>query len=133
MAFVGSAPKHRRTRHGGYSIQRNASRNLSTRCDVLRDFDCQFQSRRRLRARNARLASGAGAFDERRELKLEWLLAFNADSVTPNLLSNAPIDFAALILIIEGEVRVFLENEEFAHALGSYAARIHIWHATIFE
>src|SRR6266699_235810 len=70
---------------------------LSTRCDVLRDFDCQFQSRRRLRARNARLASGAGAFDERRELKLEWLLVFNADSVTPNLFSNAPIDFAALI------------------------------------
>src|SRR6476661_9140865 len=87
---------------------------LSTRCDVLADLDRQFQSRCRLGTRNARLASGAGAFDERSELQLERLLVFNADSVSPNLFSNAAIDFAGLILIIERKIRVFLENAYFA-------------------
>src|SRR5207248_1482237 len=38
---------------------------LRTRRDLLRDFDCQLQSRRRLRTRNARLASRVCAFNKR--------------------------------------------------------------------
>jgi hypothetical protein len=58
---------------------------------------------------------------------------FNADSVAPNLSSNAPIDFTTLILIIEREIRVFLKNANLAHPLGTDAARGHICHATVFE
>src|SRR3984893_18868641 len=95
----------------GYSIQRrNASGTLSTRRALLRDFDCQIQCRCGLRTGNARLASGARGFDERCELQPEWFLMFYADSVTPTLFSNAPIDFTALILIIEREISVFLKN-----------------------
>src|SRR5215471_11193801 len=58
---------------------------LPTQRDFLRDLDCQLQRRRSLRTRNARLASRACAFDERRELKLKRFPVFDLDSVTPNL------------------------------------------------
>src|SRR6266540_3881814 len=106
---------------------------LRTRRDLLRYLDCQLQSRRRLRTRNARLASGNCTFDKRSELEFERFFVFNTDSVTPNLSSNAPIDFAALILIIEREVCVFLKNANLAHPLGTDATGGHIRHATVLE
>src|SRR4029450_8432757 len=106
---------------------------LPTRLDLLRDLNSQLQRRRRLRTGNTRLASGACAFDERRELKLERFAVFDLDSVTPNLFSDAPIDLAALILIIEREIRVFLKNANLAHSLGTDAAGRHIRDATVFK
>src|SRR5436189_3955091 len=106
---------------------------LRTRGDLLRDFNRQLQCRCRLRTGNARLASRVRTFDERSELKFQWFFVFNAGSVTPNLFSNAAVDFAALILIIERDVRVLLKDANLADALGTDAARGHICHASIFE
>src|SRR5437762_5198800 len=78
---------------------------LTTRRDLLGDLDCQLQRGCRLRTGNPWLAPGACAFDERSELKLERFAVFDLHSVTPNLFSDAAIDLAALILIIEREIR----------------------------
>src|SRR5262249_32146223 len=58
---------------------------------------------------------------------------FDLHPVTPNLFSHAPIDFTALVLIIEREIRVFLENSDLAHSLRADPAGGHIRHATVFE
>ena len=106
---------------------------LSTRRDLLRDLDGQLQGRGRLRTGNPRLASRACAFDERRELKFEWFAVFDLGPVTPNLFADAAIDLAALILIIEREIRVFLKDSNLAHPLGADAAGGHVCHAAVFK
>ena len=58
---------------------------------------------------------------------------FDPDPVTPNLFSDAAIDLAALILIIERQIRVFLKNPDLTHPLGADAAGGHICDATVFE
>src|SRR5947199_8368783 len=58
---------------------------------------------------------------------------FYLDPVTPDLFSNAPVNFAALILVIEREIRVFLKDPNFAHPLGTDPAGGDIRHTTIFE
>src|SRR6266516_875970 len=123
------------TAHRSVATASNAAHRetLRTRCDLLCYFDCQLQCRCRLRTGNARLASRARTFDERCELKFEWFFVFNAGSVAPNLFSNASVDFAALILIIERDVRVLLKNANLAHALRTDAARGHICYASILE
>src|SRR5437588_830267 len=92
---------------------------LSTRLDLLRDLNSQLQRRSGLRTGNARLAPRGCTFYERRELKLERFAVFDPDPVTPNLFSDAAIDLAALILIIERQIRVFLKNPDLTHPLGA--------------
>src|SRR6266487_192020 len=123
------------TAHRAAATASNAAHRetLSTRRDLLRDFNRQLQCRCRLRTGNAWLASRARTFDERCELKFEWFFVFNAGSVAPNLFSNASVDFAALILIIERDVRVLLKNANLAHALRTDAARGHVCYTTVFE
>src|SRR5215211_9359551 len=58
---------------------------------------------------------------------------FDLGSVTPNLFADAAIDLAALILIIEREIRVFLKDSDLAHPLGADAAGSHVCHATVFK
>ena len=58
---------------------------------------------------------------------------FYLDPVTPDLFSDAPVNFAALILVIEREIRVFLKDPNFAHPLGTDPAGGDIRHTTIFE
>src|SRR5262249_3127732 len=107
---------------------------LSTRRrDLLRDLDGQLQGRGRLRTRNTRLAARACTLDKGRELKFEWFAVFDLGSVTPNLFADAAIDLAALILIIEREVRIFLKNSNLTHPLGADAARGHVCHAAVFK
>src|SRR6478672_2985069 len=106
---------------------------LSNRRDLLGDLDSQLQRRGRLRTGNTRLSSGACAFYEGRELKLEWFAVFDLSPVTPNLFADAAINFAALILIIERDIRVFLKNSNLAHPLGTDAAGGHVCHATVFK
>src|SRR6266550_9410391 len=79
-----------RPQGGGYSVQGKdtSAKLLCTRADLLRYFDCQLQCRCRLRTRNARLASGACAFDERSELKFKRFAVFNLDSIARDLLSK---------------------------------------------
>src|SRR6185436_21099588 len=91
------------------------------RGDPLRDFNCQLQRCRCLETGNARLATGARAFDKRRELTFERLFAFDLDPVPRNPASNAPVNFAALILVIEGEIGVLLKNANLAHTFGADA------------
>src|SRR5437016_14442167 len=105
------------------SIRRKPTLLLPTRRDLLCDFDCQLQRRRRLRTGNARLASGACTFDKRPELQFQWFVVFDLDSVTPNLFSDAPIDFAALILIIVLELIIFLKDANLALLIGTNTSR----------
>ena len=58
---------------------------------------------------------------------------FDLGPVTPNLFADAAIDLAALILIIEREIRVFLKDSNLAHPLGADAAGGHICDATVFK
>src|SRR5947208_17096274 len=58
---------------------------------------------------------------------------FYLDPVTPDLFSDAPVNVAALILVIEREIRVFLKDPNFAHPLGTDPAGGDIRHTTIFE
>src|SRR5207302_5771851 len=104
-----------RTKHAGMrvfpalpmaSIRPKPTLLLPTRRDLLCDFDCQLQRRRRLRTGNARLGSGACTFDKRPELQFQWFVVFDLDSVSPYLFSDARIDFSALILLIERELCV---------------------------
>src|SRR4029450_2037508 len=67
------------------------------------------------------------------ELKLERFAVFDLDPVTPNLFSDASINLAALILIIEREICVFLKDSNLAHPLGADAAGGHICDATVFK
>src|ERR1051325_3843812 len=53
--------------------------------------------------------------------------------VPPDLLTDTPIDLAALILIIEREICVFLKDSDLAHPFGADAAGGHIRNATIFK
>src|SRR5205809_7676924 len=86
-----------------------------------------------MRTRNARLASCARAFDERSKLKFQRFSSFNIDSVARDASSNTPIDFAALILIIEREICVLLTNANLPKALRTDAAGGNICHATFFK
>src|SRR5437773_12476559 len=83
---------------------------LCTRQDLFSNLDCQFQCRRGLRTGNARLASCACTFNERCQLKFKRFVVFDLDSVAPNSFSDAPITLAALILMIQREIRVFLKS-----------------------
>ena len=58
---------------------------------------------------------------------------FDLGSATPNLFADAAIDLAALILVIEREIRVFLKNSNLAHPLGADAAGGHVCHAAVFK
>src|SRR5215471_18613854 len=58
---------------------------------------------------------------------------FYLDPITPDLFSDAPVNFAALVLVIEREIRVFLKDPNFAHSLGTDPAGGDIRHTTIFE
>src|SRR5437868_8677253 len=106
---------------------------FSTRRDSLCNLNRHLQCRCRLRPRNARLASRAGAFDKRSKLKLKWFLALDLDSVARNTSPNPPVDFAALILVVEREISVFLKDANLAEPLGTDAAGGNICHATIFK
>jgi hypothetical protein len=100
---------------------------------LLRDFNCQLQRCCRLKPRNAGLAASASRFDKRSKLTFERLFAFDLDLVTRNPVSNAPVNFAALILIIERELCVLLKNANFSHAFGTDATGRYVCHATILE
>src|SRR5437868_12850500 len=107
--------------------------NLLTRRDSLCYLNRQLQCRCRLRTRNARLASRTGAFNKRSKLKLKRFPALDLDPVTHDLFPETPVDFAALILIIEREISVLLKDANLAQALGTNPARGDVCHATIFE
>src|SRR5581483_3797796 len=106
---------------------------LPTGRDAFCYFNCQLQCRCRLRARNARLAPRARAFDERSELKPKRFLSFNIDPIARDMSPNPSIDFATLILVIEREVSVLLKDANLAKTLGTDTARGHVCHAAIFK
>ena len=58
---------------------------------------------------------------------------FDLGPVAPNRFADAAIDLAALILIIERDVRVFLKDSNLAYSLGADPTRGHICHTTIFK
>src|ERR1700693_4435172 len=102
-------------------------------CHLLCNFNCQLERGNRFKPGNARLASSPCAFDERRELTLERLLARDLDFVARNPSSRAPVDFAALILIIQREISVPLKISNLAHPLGTGAAGGNVRDAAILE
>src|SRR6266566_266041 len=101
--------------------------------DPLRDFNRQLQRCCRLEPGNARLASGARAFDKGSELTFERLFALDLDLVPRNPASNTPVNFATLILIIEREIYVLLKNANLSHAFGTDATGRYVCYATIAE
>src|SRR5207247_10034828 len=108
-------------------------RASDTRDDPLCNFNRQLERRRPLNSRNAWLASGACAFDERDELTFERFFAFDLDLIARYPSSGAAIDLTALILIIERKIRVLLKDPNLAHALGTDTARSNVCHAAILE
>jgi len=58
---------------------------------------------------------------------------FYFDPVTPDLFSDTAVNFAALILIIEREIRILLKDPNLAHPLRADTACGDIRHATVFE
>src|SRR5258705_13065518 len=83
--------------------------------DLFRNFHRQLQRGGGLKSRNLWLSSGGGAFDECSELLLERFLAFDLDFVAANPAADFPVNLAALILVIEGEICVLLEHADLAH------------------
>src|SRR6266404_6859049 len=106
---------------------------LATRCDSLCNFHGQLERGGGLKSRDLRLPTGPGAFDEGSELTLERLAVFDLDLRARDFPVHAPIDFAALILVIEREISVFLKDTNLTHALGTDPARRDIRDATVFE
>ena len=66
-------------------------------------------------------------------MTFERLLARDLDFVARNPSTRAPVDFAALILIIQREISVLLKNANLAHLLGTDAARGNVRDAAILE
>ena len=81
VAAAVPAAKSRATQAARLPLQRDLPDEvvLSTGIDPFRDFNCQLQRGRCLKPGNARLATGARAFDKRRELTFERLFAFDLD------------------------------------------------------
>src|SRR5205814_10497712 len=91
--------------------RKNRLRSSSNRwlVDSLRNLHRQLERGRCFETGNLRLQAGARAFDEREELALEWLLALDLNCCALNSTPAPPINFSALVLIIERQIGVFLE------------------------
>src|SRR5207245_6015953 len=103
------------------------------RTDPLRNLHGELERGGRLKSGDARLATGACAFDERDKLLLQRFLAFDRNLVACNLSRLAPINLAALFFVIEREIGVLLKNADLAHPFGTDATRSDIRDAAVFE
>src|SRR5581483_10666239 len=101
--------------------------------DLPGDFKRQLKGRGCLLTGDFGLAPLICSFNKRSELQLQRFLVFDGDPVANDLLSQATVNFAGLILVIERQVRVFLKNADLSDALGTDAAGSYIRHAAIFE
>src|ERR1700676_341496 len=106
---------------------------LSTRRDLLCNFHGQLERGGRLETGDLRLPAGAGAFEKRGQLTFERLALFDFNFRSRNLPLHAPINFAALVFVIEREISIALENANLSHALGTNAARCDVRNATVFK
>ena len=111
-----------------------SARSCTTRrFDSFRNFNCKLERGRRLESGNLRRAAGLCAFDKFGKLSFQWFFALNLNLITHNLAAFAPINFTALILVIEREISVFLKDANLAHAFGTDPARSDVGDATVFK
>src|ERR1700738_5288047 len=106
---------------------------LATRSDFLRDRDRQLERGGGLKTRNPRLAPRGGAFDKRNELLLQRFFPLDRNFVARDFSRLEPIDFAALLFVVEREIGVLLKYADLAHPLRADPARSHVGYATVLE